>query len=75
MDGWAPEPRRESAGGMEVDGALSEPGFASAMLCAVSMPYGILLLVLDPFLGRSRKAVYNRVFIAAMESRKLRKAA
>jgi hypothetical protein len=60
---------------MEVDGAVSEPGFASAMLCAVSIPYGILLPVLDPFFGRSRKSVYNPVFIAAMESRKLRKAA
>lgn len=68
-----------------------------ATLLAIAIAYGVLLFVLEPFLGKSSKVMYNWVFIAAivvdsiwivlswvwkcaplvaaMESRKLRKAA
>lgn len=68
-----------------------------ATLLSIAMAYGVILFVLDPFLGKIGKAVYNWVFImaivtdsvwlifswvwkcaplvAAIESRKLRKAA
>ena len=68
-----------------------------ATLLSIAMAYGVLLFVLDPFLGKFGKTVYNWVFImsivadsvwlifswvwkcaplvAAIESRKLRKAA
>lgn len=68
-----------------------------ATLLAIAIAYGVLLFVLEPFLGKFGKAIYNWVFIAAivadsiwlilswvwkcaplvaaMESRKLRKAA
>jgi hypothetical protein len=68
-----------------------------ATLLTIAIAYGVLLFVLEPFLGKSGKAIYNCIFIAAivfdsiwlilswvwkcdppvaaMETRKLRKAA
>lgn len=68
-----------------------------ATLLAIAMAYGVLLLPLDPYMGKLGKAMYDWVFIAAivadsiwlilswvwkcapllaaMETRKLRKAA
>ncbi len=37
-----------------------------ATLVAVAIAYGVLLFVLDPFVGKPGKVIYNWVFIAAI---------
>jgi hypothetical protein len=37
-----------------------------ATLLTIAIAYGVLLFILDPFLGKSDKAIYNWVFISGL---------
>ena len=37
-----------------------------ATLLTIAIAYGVLLFILEPFLGKSSKAIYNWVFISAL---------